>query len=72
MIIVDNLAQNFKLQKDNGILIKSFDKNTDPKKDFILSDLAIILNDIAKLHLKDIRKALISYKSQIASKITEI
>ena len=41
MIIVDNMPQNFNLQKENGIFIKSF--YGDDNDDTALIDLAPIL-----------------------------
>ena len=66
-IIIDNMPQNFKLQKENGILIKPFwgeDSN-----DKTLYDLMPILLDIAK-DGGDVRYALNKYKNEIAGKIS--
>ena len=43
-IIVDNVAENFQLQPDNGIFIKSWFEDT---KDTALSELAPLLKEIA-------------------------
>ena len=67
ILIIDNMPQNFKLQKNNGITIKSF--WGDNPKDNILSELEIILIKIAK-DGGDIRNGLIKYKNEIINKIT--
>jgi Dullard-like phosphatase family protein len=66
ILIVDNMPQNFKLQKENGIMIKSF--WGDNPNDNILNELAIILIKIAK-DGGDIRNGLIKYKNEIIKKI---
>ena len=66
ILIIDNMPQNFKLQKNNGIMIKSFWGN-DPN-DNILSELSIILTKIAE-DGGDIRNGLIKYKNEIINKI---
>jgi Dullard-like phosphatase family protein len=67
ILIVDNMAQNFKFQKNNGIIIKSFWGNN--PNDNILNELAFILIKIAKDE-GDIRNGLIKYKNEIVNKIT--
>ena len=49
MIIVDNMPQNFNLQKENGIFIKSF--YGDDNDDTALIDLAPILIGFILLNL---------------------
>ena len=76
MIIVDNLAENFQLQSENGIMIKSW--IGDPK-DTALYELAPIL--IGILHLifleivtkkvKDVRTALIKFSQQMTKQNKE-
>ena len=66
IIIVDNMPQNFKLQKNNGIVIKSY--WGDNPNDNILNELEKILIKIAK-DGGDIRKGLIKYKDEIIKKI---
>ena len=66
ILIIDNMPQNFKLQKNNGIMIKSFWGN-DPN-DNILNELAIILIKIAE-DGGDIKNGLIKYKNEIINKI---
>ena len=67
IIIVDNMPQNFKLQKENGINIKAFwgeDAN-----DNALEELGIILVNIAK-EGGDVRIGLEKYKDDILRKVT--
>ena len=66
-IIIDNMPQNFKLQKENGILIKPFwgqDSN-----DKTLYDLMPLLLDIAK-EGGDVRYGLNKYRNEIIEKIS--
>ena len=66
-IIIDNMPQNFRFQKENGICIKPFwgqDSN-----DKTLYNLIPILIDIAKIG-GDLRLNLNKYKDEIISKIT--
>ena len=71
ILIVDNMKQNFKLQKDNGILIKSFYGKEDysGRADTILEELAKILIKIAQ-EGGDLRKSIFKYKNEIVNKIT--
>ena len=71
ILIIDNMMQNFKLQKDNGILIKSFygEEDINNMNDNVLEELADILIKIAK-DGGDIRKGLIKYKNEIIKKVT--
>ena len=66
VIIVDNMPQNFRLQKINGIAIKSF--WGDDNNDKVLLDLASILVKIAKEY-DDVRNGLVRYHQEIATKI---
>ena len=66
-IIVDNMAQNFRLQKENGINIKSFYAQ-DPN-DSALYDLLPILIDIAEEEI-DVREGLAKYRNDIVKKVT--
>ena len=66
-IIIDNMPQNFRFQKENGICIKPFwgqDSN-----DKTLYNLIPILIDIAKMG-GDVRINLNKFKNDIISKIT--
>ncbi len=65
--IVDNMPQNFRLQKENGINIKAF--WGDDMYDTALTDLAPILINIAK-EGGDIRNGLVKYKDEIVKKVT--
>ena len=67
IIIIDNMPQNFRFQKENGICIKPFwgqDSN-----DKTLYNLMPILMDIAK-NGGDVRISLNEYKEEIIGKIT--
>ena len=67
IIIIDNIAQNFRMQKANGINIKSFFGEN--QKDQALIDLIPILTNIAKDNI-DTRNGLIKYRDEIITKIT--
>ena len=67
MIIVDNMPQNFRLQKENGINIKAF--WGEDASDNALEELGIILVNIAK-DGGDVRNGLIKYKDDIIRKVT--
>ena len=66
-IIVDNIPQNFRLQKENGIYIKPFFAQ-DPN-DMTLVDLMNILINIAKSG-NDVREELGKYRNDIVQKIS--
>ena len=68
ILIVDNMPENFRLQKENGIWIKSF-FGDDPEDDALL-----YLGDILKKIVKgfdDVRKGILNYKKEIKDKISE-
>ena len=67
IIIIDNMPQHFKLQKENGINIKSF--WGDNSEDTALYDLIPILINIAK-EKGDVREKLRLYRDEIVKKIT--
>ena len=67
IIIIDNIQQNFKLQKNNGIVIKPF--LGEDKKDKALEDLIPILINIAKDEI-DVRNGLVKYRDEILTKIS--
>ena len=67
IIIVDNMPQNFRLQKDNGINIRAF-WGEDPY-DTALIDLCPILINIAK-EGGDVRVGLRKYRDEIVRKVT--
>ena len=66
-IIVDNMPQNFRLQKENGIHIKPFFAQ-DPN-DNTLIELMVILIEIAKSGI-DVREGLAKYRNDIVQKVT--
>ncbi len=68
MIIVDNMPQNFRLQKENGILIKTF--YGEDQNDKALIELIPILTEMAKTPGKDIRDSLATYKDEILKKVS--
>jgi CTD small phosphatase-like protein 2 len=67
IIIVDNMPQNFRLQKENGIFIKTF-YGEDPD-DTALMDLIPILKKVAQ-DKKDIRTSLMKCKDDILKRIS--
>ena len=71
ILIIDNMQQNFKLQKENGILIKSFYGENDNEciEDNVLGELNNILIKIAK-DGGDIRNGVVKYQNEIINKVT--
>ena len=67
MIIIDNIPQNFRMQKANGINIKPF--YGEDQNDQTLFYLTPILINIAKDNI-DTRNGLIKYRDEIITKIT--
>ncbi len=67
VIIVDNMPQNFRLQKENGINIRAY-WGEDPN-DTALYSLKDILINIAN-EGGDVRKSLAKYKDEIVRKVT--
>jgi len=67
-MIVDNMPQNFRLQKENGIFIKTF-YGEDPD-DSALLDLIPILSKIAESRVKDVRKALQIFRDEILKRVS--
>ena len=58
-LIVDNVAENFQLQPDNGIFIRSwFDDMTDTA----LEELGPLLKEIVRKQVPDVRDALRSFR----------
>ena len=66
-IIIDNIPQHFKYQKENGIFIKSFWAQN--PNDRALYDLISILKNIA-IEENDVRDGLEKYKEEIVRKIS--
>ncbi len=67
-IIIDNMPQNFRLQKENGIFIKTF-YGVD-RFDSALIDLIPILQNIALSGTDDVKKELLKYREEILNKIS--
>ena len=67
IIIVDNMPQNFRLQKENGINIKAF--WGEDAEDNALEELGIILTNIAQ-EGGDLRIGLAKYRDEIIRKVT--
>ena len=67
VIIVDNMPQNFRLQKENGINIRAYwGEDTNDTALFSLKDILInIANEGG-----DVRKSLAKYKDEIVRKVT--
>lgn len=58
-IIIDNIAENFQLQTDNGIFINSWEGDED---DTSLIDLMPVLRSIVETKVEDVRVALRNYR----------
>ena len=71
VIIVDNLSQNFKLNKKNAINIKSFWGKDYDKDDKALFELGKILGKIGKDN-GDVRNGIEKYKNEIVGKVTSM
>mmetsp|Transcript_26160 Transcript_26160/g.26029 ORF Transcript_26160/g.26029 Transcript_26160/m.26029 type:complete len:126 (+) Transcript_26160:873-1250(+) len=65
-ILVDNVADNFALQPDNGIFIKTWYEDM---SDTCLYDLIPLLRSLVVNNVKDVRKALRSYRDQALRQI---
>ena len=66
-MIVDNMPQNFRLQKENGIFIKTF--YGEDQEDSALFELIPILTKIATNGV-DVRKSLNQFKDDILNKVS--
>lgn len=66
MIIVDNIPENFTLQPDNGIFIKSW---FDDVHDIALLELMPILKEIARKDVSDVRLALRILRDQMIEQL---
>ncbi len=62
IIIIDNVAENFRLQKDNGLNIKNFEGD---ENDNELIELMDDLKYIVVNKLNDVRKHLISIREKM-------
>ena len=67
ILIVENMQQNYRLQKENGILIKSF--YGEDMKDNCLIALGDILIKIVN-EFDDVRKGIAFYKNEIFNKVS--
>ena len=67
IIIVENMPQNYRLQKENGILIKSF--YGEDIYDTALNSLGDILMRIAN-EFNDVRKGIANYKNEILNRVS--
>jgi len=67
ILIVENMPQNYRLQKENGILIKSF--YGEDIYDTALVALGDILMKIAN-EFNDVRKGIAKYKNEILNKVS--
>lgn len=65
-IIVDNISENFLLQPENGICIKSWYND---ESDNALMQLAPLLVQIAEQNVKDVKTALRESKEQLMKMI---
>jgi len=65
-IIVDNVAENFSKQPDNGIFIKSW---FDDMSDTALLELAPLLKQIVEKKVTDVREALRKFRDQMIEQI---
>ena len=68
VVIIDNMPQNFRLQKENGIFIKNY--YGEDSSDTALIDLIPILKEIASDPNNDVRVELRRLKNEIFSMIT--
>ena len=65
--IVDNVAENFSKQPDNGIFIKTWHNDME---DTSLFDLIPLLKQLVEDNVEDVGKALKKYRDQIIRLIT--
>ena len=69
IIIIDDKANNFKLNKENGILIYPYFGDDD--NDTALFELTKLLILFYKIGYSDLRTAIVNYKKEIDEKITK-
>jgi CTD small phosphatase-like protein 2 len=67
IMIIDNMPQNFRLQKENGIFIKTF--YGEDQEDTALFELIPILTHIAEQGA-DVTKTLVKFKDDILNKVS--
>ena len=66
VIIIDNVADNFRLQSSNGLYVKSW---FDDMEDTYLSEILHLLKEIAIAKVPDVRVALQNYRDQVLRQI---
>ena len=66
MIIIDNLAENFSAQKDNGIKIKTWEGD---QNDVALCDLLLFLKNLAKNEVDDVWVFLRNHREEMGEDI---
>ena len=65
-LIVDNVAENFQLQPDNGVFIRTW---IDDPTDNALDELAPLLKEIAVRNVRDVREALRVFRIQMMQQV---
>ena len=65
-LIVDNVAENFQLQPDNGVFIRTW---IDDPSDNALDELAPLLKEIVVKGVKDVRDALKVFRNQMLDQV---
>lgn len=65
-LIVDNVAENFQLQPDNGVFIRTW---IDDPTDNALEELAPLLKEIVLKGVADIRDALKVFRMQMLEQV---
>jgi CTD small phosphatase-like protein 2 len=65
-LIVDNVAENFQLQPDNGVFIRTW---IDDPTDNALDELAPLLKEIAVRNVRDVREALRVFRIQMMEQV---
>jgi CTD small phosphatase-like protein 2 len=66
VLIIDNLPDNFKLQQNNGLFIKTWN---DDMKDNQLLDFSKLLKDLYLLRTPDIRPVMKKLKEEVAKRL---
>ena len=66
-LIVDNVAENFQMQPDNGVFIRTW---IDDPTDNALEELAPLLKEIATRGIKDVREALKMFRIQMHEQVS--
>ena len=65
-MIVDNVAENFQLQPDNGVFIRTW---IDDPHDNALEELAPLLKEIVVKGVRDVREALHIFRMQMMEQV---